>query len=220
MNILTSTDPARALANDLADAIAHDRDYYVAVSGGSTPRELFRILAADFVQQVPWHRVHVFQVDERCVPPDDDQSNWKMLNEELLSRVPAIRAHRIEAERPRAAEDYEALIRKLVPAGTSGIPRLDFVLLGMGVDGHTASLFPGTKALDERQRLMALNHVPHLNTQRVTMTYPLIEAAARRWFLVNGADKAEAFARVKRGELPAGKLKDARWYVDSAVLSG
>lgn len=220
MNTLASAEPAQSLANDLAGAIAPDRDCFIAVSGGATPRKLFRILGADFARRVPWHRVHVFQVDERCVPPDDEQSNWKMLNDELLSRLPAIRAHRIEAERPRAAEDYEALIRELVPAGTSGIPRLDFVLLGMGVDGHTASLFPGTKALDERDRLMVLNDVPQLNTQRVTMTYPLIEAAARRWFLVIGADKAEAFARVKRGELPAGKLKDARWYLDPAVLSG
>jgi 6-phosphogluconolactonase len=219
MNIHASPDPARGLAADLVAAIASDRDNYIAVSGGTTPRELFRILATEYAQSVPWRRVHVFQVDERCVPPTDEQSNWKMLNEELLSQIPAIHAYRIEAERPTAAEDYEAIIRKRVPTGPNGIPRFDLVLLGMGADGHTASLFPGTRALEERKRLVVLNDVPQLNTQRITMTYPLIEAAAQWWFLVKGADKAAAFTKVKRGELPAGKLRAARWYVDSATSS-
>jgi 6-phosphogluconolactonase len=140
-----------------------------------------------------------------------------MLHEELLAHLPGITAYRIEAERDGAAEDYERVIREVVPDGDNGIPRFDLVLLGMGTDGHTASLFPGTPALDENHRLVVKNPVPQLTTERVTMPFPLVNAATHKWFLVTGADKAAALARVKRGELPAARVLDAQWFIDHAA---
>jgi 6-phosphogluconolactonase len=226
MRTIVDADPAGWLARDLVAFLNACGDAHIAVSGGSTPRALFRILASEFHAAVAWDRVTIWQVDERCVPPDDPQSNWKMLSEELLVEISDLKSRRIEAERDGAAEDYGALLRAHVPPAddiararvSSHIPRLDLVLLGMGADGHTASLFPGTAALDERERLVVRNEVPQLDTHRVTMTFPLINAARERWFLVSGADKAAAFARVRAGELPAGRIHDATWYVDLAVI--
>lgn len=210
MQTIVDPNPAARVARDLVALFnAHDRAD-VAVSGGSTPRALFRILASEYRNAVRWDRITLWQVDERCVPPEDPQSNWRMIREELLSKVPELRAHRMEAERAGAAEDYERLLR-------ANVERPDLVLLGMGTDGHTASLFPGTPALDERERLVVLNDVPQLNTRRVTMTFPFINAARERWFLVTGADKADAFRRVQAGELPAGRIHDATWYIDPSV---
>ena len=192
----------------------------IAVSGGSTPKALFHKLATRYRDAVPWGRITLFQVDERSVPPDDPQSNWRMLRETLLDHVPEARAHRIRAGEVGAADAYEELLRREVPAGPDGIPVLDLVLLGMGADGHTASLFPRSPALDERDRLVVSNPVPQLDTTRVTMTYPLLNAARHRWFLVRGADKAAAFSRAQKGELPAGAIHDAVWFVDEAVTQG
>lgn len=226
MKIIVDTDPAARLAKDLI-ALLNDRgEAHVAVSGGSTPRALFRILASEYREAVQWDRVTIWQVDERCVPPHDSQSNWKMLSEELLSRISTLRSHRMEAERDGAAGDYESLIRAHVPLATEGPrehifshrPQLDLVLLGMGADGHTASLFPGTLALGERVRLVVWNPMPRPSTHRITMTFPLINAARHRWFLVSGADKATAFDRVQAGEVPAAGVRDATWYIDKPVL--
>ena len=211
-------EPAREMAEALTRLLHEIQEPAIAVSGGSTPRRLFSLLAGEFRQAVDWGRVRLFQVDERCVPPDHAESNWRMLYESLLAHVPEISAFRIEAERPGAAEEYEALIRKRVAPGAGGVPRFDVVLLGMGIDGHTASLFPGTAALEERDRLVVLNEAPQLGTTRATMTFPLLEAAARRWFLVTGREKSRAFSRVQRGELPAGRL-DAKWFVSPDVTS-
>lgn len=219
MKVIPFEHPAAALAEAFAQVLNECAAPRVAVSGGSTPRSLFRILAEDYRDAVPWERLHLFQVDERCVPPEDERSNWRMLRGELLAKLPGITAYRIEAERDGAAEDYERIIREIVPAGNDGIPCFDLVLLGMGTDGHTASLFPGTAALEERRRLVVKNPVPQLDTMRVTMTFPLINAAARKWFLVTGADKAEVLARVKRGELPAARVRDAEWFIDRAAAT-
>lgn len=212
-----SEDPALLVAQGLAGLVAQTDRFVLALSGGSTPQTLYRMLSGEFRRRIPWERVVILQVDERCVPPDHADSNWRMLRETLLAPLPEVRAHRIEAERPGAAEDYESLIRAEVPAGETGIPRLDLALLGLGTDGHTASLFPGTPALDESCRLVVSNDGPTPGSRRVTMTYPLLEAAARRWFLVTGADKAETLARVREGELPAGRLSDADWFLDPAA---
>ena len=226
MRTKVDADPAGRLARDLVAFLNARGDAHVAVSGGSTPRVLFKVLASEFRDVVAWDRVTIWQVDERCVPPHDPQSNWKMLSDELLVEISDLKCRRIEAERDGAAEDYESLLRAHVPPAddtararvSSHFPQLDLVLLGMGADGHTVSLFPGTAALDERERLVVRNEVPQLNTQRVTMTFPLINAARERWFLVSGADKAAAFARVQAGELPAGRVRDAAWYVNPAVI--
>ncbi|MDZ4859381.1 MAG: 6-phosphogluconolactonase [Candidatus Hydrogenedentes bacterium] len=219
MQQIIDANPAEKLAEDLVALLADRECVHIAVSGGSTPRQLFRTLAERYRDTAPWGCVTLWQVDERCVPPDDAQSNWRMLQEELLSKIPAIRAHRMKAETLGGAEDYESLVRVHVASeSTGGVPRLDIVLLGMGNDGHTASLFPGTDALDERKRLVVRNEVPQLGAPRVTMTFPLINAAAERWFLVAGVDKAEAYARVMLGELPASRIVEPRWYIDPVVL--
>ncbi|MBX7255558.1 MAG: 6-phosphogluconolactonase [Candidatus Hydrogenedentes bacterium] len=220
MSVFVSESPAREAAAAFATLCEESiACLNLAVSGGSTPRALFRLLATEFREHIPWQRVAVFQVDERCVPPTDSQSNWKMLHEELLAHVPNLTAFRMEAERPRAAEDYERVIRDNAPANEVGVPRFDLILLGMGADGHTASLFPGTDALSEERRLVVLNAVPQLSTERITMTYPLINAAARRWFLVQGADKAPAYARIhSHGDVPAALVADADWFVDASVV--
>jgi len=212
-----SDSPATALAERFVEVVNALPHMSVAVSGGSTPRELFRILAGRMRDAVRWEGVQLFQVDERCVPPDDAESNWRMLEEELLTHLPQIEAHRMEAEGPGADERYEALLRQHVAPNAQGVPELDLVLLGMGPDGHTASLFPGTDALAEQERLVVVNRVPQLDTTRVTMTFPLLQAARRRWFLVRGADKAPAFAQVRTGSLPAGLLSDCEWFIDPAV---
>lgn len=213
MRTLVDPNPAARVARDLVALISARDRAHVAVSGGSTPRALFRILASEYRNAVRWNRVTLWQVDERCVPPEDPQSNWRMLREELLSKIPEVHAHRMEAERTGAAEDYERLLR-------ANLERPDLVLLGMGADGHTASLFPGTTALHERERLVVLNDVPQLDTRRVTMTFPFLNAARERWFLVTGVDKADAFRRVQAGELPAGRIHGATWYIDPAVMGG
>lgn len=229
METIVSDDPAGRLASDLVAYLSSRGGAHIAVSGGSTPRTLFKILVNEYRAAIPWGRITIWQVDERCVPPDDPQSNWRMLKEELSSRISDLISHRIEAEREGAAEDYEALMRRAVSnlnrfeshtTNPQPIPQLDLVLLGMGADGHTASLFPGTAALDEHKRLFVRNEVPQLNTHRITMTFPLINAARKRWFLVAGADKAAAFRRVQSGELPAANVNDATWYMDPPVLGG
>jgi 6-phosphogluconolactonase len=220
LELIFDENPAQRLADDLVNFLAARKVAHVAVSGGSTPRQLFRVLAEKHRERVAWERVILWQVDERCVPPDDPQSNWRMVNEELLSKIPNIRAHRMKAETDNAAEEYESLLRAQVPPNDVGIPRLDLVLLGMGSDGHTASLFPGTAALAEQQKLVVRNRVDQLDTYRITLTYPLINAAEARWFLAAGADKAIAFKSVQEGRLPASRIRDPRWYVDRAVTAG
>jgi len=209
--------PAVLLALRFAAALQEAERFTVALSGGGTPKALFQHLVQHHAG-LPWERVHVFQVDERCVPPGHEDSNWRMINGELLAHLPVAAAHRMEAERGEAgARDYEALIRAELPDGDNGTPAFDLILLGMGDDGHTASLFPGTAALDEKTRLVVHQAVPQLDTHRVTMTYPLIRAARRRWFLAAGADKRPAFAQALRGEVPAGRVDGAEWFVDDAL---
>ncbi|MBI3830510.1 MAG: 6-phosphogluconolactonase [Planctomycetes bacterium] len=160
----------------------------VALSGGSTPKKLYEILAQPrYAEKIPWERVEFFFGDERAVPPDHKDSNYRMAHEALLSKVP-VKAHRMEAELSKAAE-YEKVIRERVHIGSKGIPRFDLVLLGIGTDGHTASLFPGTAALNEREKLVVMNEVPQLNTRRMTVTYPLLAWAKKIWVLAPGAEK-------------------------------
>ncbi len=211
--------PAEALARRFV-ALANNLDKgNIAVSGGRTPHELYMLLATVYKSQVPWHRLTLFQVDERPVPPGHEESNWTLLADTILARVSEVRAHRMEAERPLGAEDYERLLRRLVPLNTAGVPVFDLVILGLGADGHTASLFPSTDALEEAERAVVNNEVPALKTSRVTLTFPVLNAAKRRWFLVQGADKAAVFAEAQRGLHPAGRVKDAEWFVDSSVTA-
>ena len=176
----------------------------VALSGGSTPKLLYHLLAdpnKPFREQVAWPTIHFFWSDERHVPPDHPDSNYRMANEALLSHVPVTKenVHRIPSENPTAAEaarDYE---QTLIDVSNSTLPRLDLILLGLGPDGHTASIFPGSEVLHETNRLVAAPWVEKLKTYRITMTLPLINNAASVLFLVSGSEKAEIVHDVLEG---------------------
>jgi 6-phosphogluconolactonase len=198
--------------------------FTVALAGGSTPWATYALLATDaFAARVDWSRVYAFWGDERCVPPDHPESNYRMARQALLDHVPipVPNIHRIRGELPpdQAAAAYRAELDAILGPGG----RFDLILLGMGSDGHTASLFPGTKALEERGRWVAANFVEKLDAWRVTLTLPAINATRQVTFLVSGADKAGTLARVRAGDpLPAGLVRPAEgeltWLVESDVV--
>lgn len=186
-------------------AVSAGGRFTVALAGGSTPERLYRLLAAaPYREQVPWQSVHVFFGDERTVPPDDTQSNYRMAKGAMLDAlpVPLGQVYRMEGERDplAAATAYEQTIRDVFALDAGQMPRFDLILLGMGPDGHTASLFPQTVALDNYTDAVAPNFVAKLDTWRLTLTYPALNAAARVLFLVGGGDKAAAVREVLRGE--------------------
>ena len=183
---------------------------FVALSGGSTPRGLHTLLvdpAEPFRARVPWARLHVFWGDERPVPPDHPDSNYRMAHDTLLSHVPIppAQVHRIAGEDPDpagAAERYARELREVFAAHgrlEAGWPRFDLVLLGMGADGHTGSLFSGTDAVREATRLVVAPWVAKLGSHRITLTPPVLNRAAAAVFLVTGGDKAETLAAVLEG---------------------
>ena len=191
--------------------------FAVALSGGNTPKPLYSLLSDD----LPWDGIHIFFGDERCVPPDDPQSNFRMANETLLSRIDVAEGniHRMkgEADPESAAREYEAEIKSVL-----GDSPFDLILLGMGEDGHTASLFPGSEALDSHKLVEAV-WVPKLNAHRLTMTPHAVHTAEQIMVLVTGENKAEALKQVIEGEFdpgtyPAQTLRSAegevRWFVD------
>ena len=192
----------------------------LALSGGTTPHRLYARLAGEAINGgVPWNRMEVFFGDERDVGPDDADSNYRMVQRTLLDHlpIPPPQVHSVRgdaADLQAAARDYEEVIRQVVPAGDDGVPRFDLILLGMGGDGHIASLFPGSEGLTERNKLVVAHFVPVLGRQRLTFTFPLINAARNVIMLVTGEDKAEAVAElisgggVKSG-LPAAKVAPA-----------
>jgi 6-phosphogluconolactonase len=206
--------------------------FTVALSGGSTPKGLYGLLATDptLRTQVPWDKTHVFWGDERHVPPTDADSNYRMAHEALLSKVPIPPAHvyRIKGEDPdarHAADDYEQTLRAFFHSSGGQPPRFDLVFLGLGPEGHTASLFPGTKALHEEERLVVSNWVGRFYTDRITMTVPVLNNAACVIFLVIGGDKALPLKAVLEGpyepeQLPAQLIRPQHgrllWLVDQA----
>jgi 6-phosphogluconolactonase len=167
--------------------------FTVALAGGSTPKRLYELLATQpFVGRVRWDALELFFGDERAVPPEHPESNYGMARRALLAHVPSP-AHRMAAERGDA-DGYARLLGERVAARRDGVPVLDLVLLGMGDDCHTASLFPSTAALDEHARWVVMNEVPQLRTRRMTLTYPVLNAAARVWVLIAGASKRAVVA--------------------------
>lgn len=223
---------ARRFADLAAVAVKQSGRFTVAFSGGSTPRDLYRALAAPpFREAVPWPRVHCFWGDERCVPPDHPESNYRGAHEALLARVPvpADQVHRIEAELPdpaTAADRYAATLARTFALRPGAFPRFDLILLGMGADGHTASLFPGAPALAEAERPVAAVYVERLKAYRVTLTPPVLRRAAMVLFLVAGTDKAETLREVLEGayrpdRYPSQLLRQAEgrvtWLLDRAA---
>jgi 6-phosphogluconolactonase len=198
----------------------------IAVSGGGTPKAMFALLAdtsAPYFAHVPWAKLELFWVDERCVPPTDGDSNYRMTNEAMLSKVPlaAARVHRMEGElNPQiAAVHYEATLRAAFRLEDSEVPVFDLVLLGMGDDGHTASLFPHTKALDEVSRLVVANHVPQKDTWRITLTKPVINHGREVAFLIEGAAKTEVLAEVLLGKYDPASLPSQLIRPDRGALT-
>jgi 6-phosphogluconolactonase len=201
-------DAAIRLVAKARASVAGQGTFSVALAGGSTPRRLYSLLAYEkepFRQQLPWGQMHFFWGDERCVSPDHADSNYRMANAAMLSRVPvpAENVHRIQAENRDvvwAAEAYSEELRKVLDGKDAGMPRLDLVLLGMGPDGHTASLFPGSAALQEQRRWVVANWVEKFKSNRVTITAPLLNHAALVIFLVQGAEKAQVLREVLHGD--------------------
>jgi 6-phosphogluconolactonase len=219
-------DIAHRAARWLTDIAAASRGRFaISLSGGSTPRRLYQLLAEPpFRDAMPWDRIHWFWGDERFVPPDHPDSNFRMVREALLSRAPVpaanIRPIPTGGTPAASARDYEATLQSFYGAETldAASPLFDIQLLGLGPDGHTASLFPGTKVLDERQRWVA-EVIGAKAEDRITMTYPVLESSRYTAFLVSGADKRDALRRVLAGDrgLPAARLApvgDFVWFVD------
>ena len=184
------------------EAIGNHGRFAVALAGGQTPKLTYETLASNrFKQRVDWTNVHIFFGDERCVPPDDPQSNFRLANDALISRItiPKINVHRIHGEDDRieSALSYESELRSFF-AGEEW-PSFDLVLLGMGSDGHTASLFPGTAALAEKRRWVVANWIEKLDQFRITLTAPAINSANNVIFLVTGAEKEATLHAVTNG---------------------
>ncbi|GGG63626.1 6-phosphogluconolactonase [Edaphobacter dinghuensis] len=178
----------------------------IAISGGTTPKAMFALLAdpaQPFFKQVPWAKLDLYWVDERCVPPTDADSNYRMTNEALLSKVPLApeRIHRMEGELDPAvaAARYESTIRNTFRLEGAETPTFDLVLLGMGDDGHTASLFPHTEAINDLTDIVTANHVPQKDTWRITLTWPVINQGREVAFLIEGAGKAQVLHDVLLG---------------------
>lgn len=188
-------------------AVKKQGRFTVALSGGSTPRDFYALLAdsaAEYRDQLPWDKLHFFWGDERHVPPDDKDSNYRMAYEAMLSKVslPETNIHRIQAELPdpeAAARAYEEELRRFFNVPGGGSPHFDLALMGLGPDGHTASLFPQTAALHERERWVLANWVQKLHTHRITLTVPALCQSGEVVFLVAGGDKATALRDVLHG---------------------
>lgn len=198
----------------------------IAISGGSTPKATFQLLAdrgQPWRARMPWDQLELFWVDERCVPPDDQESNYRMTRESLLDQVPLRpeQIHRMEGELDpeEAAARYESGLRNSFRLEGAEVPRFDLVALGMGPDGHTASLFPHTEALNEMMRLVAANHVPQKDSWRITLTWPVINHARSVFFLIGGADKAGVLNEVLTGPKDIDRLPSQLIWPSSGILT-
>jgi len=215
---------AAEFAAQASAAVGAKGRFTLALSGGSTPRTLYSLLATK--PGIAWDKIGIFWGDERHVPPDHAESNYRMANEALLSKVPVHpeNVSRICAEEKDAAAaalQYEQTLKDFFHLSPGEFPRFDLIFLGVGPDGHTASLFPGTSALNETKRLVVANWVPKFNTYRITFTFPVLNAAACVIFLLSGADKAATLREVlenKSADLPSQKVCPVNgkliWMVD------
>jgi 6-phosphogluconolactonase len=196
---------ASVVAETINAAVERHNRCTIALAGGSTPKRLYTVLASDpYRDEIPWDRLVLFLGDERYVPQDDPDSNFRMAREALLDHVTVpdgkvfpVPTHLDPAE---AAAQYETRLRETFSIGEDSIPEFDLVLLGIGGDGHTASLFPGTRALEIYDRLVVENHVPQQKAMRITFTIPLLQSARSTILLATGEDKADAVFRAVEGE--------------------
>ncbi|SDT85902.1 6-phosphogluconolactonase [Verrucomicrobium sp. GAS474] len=215
-------------------AVEAQKPFRVALSGGSTPKRLYTILASrpEFRDAMPWGKIHFFFSDERHVPPDHADSNYNTAKQGLFSQlpIPAANIHRVHGEltdTADAASRYQNTIAASFGGSDEAVPAFDLIFLGMGPDGHTASLFPGTTGLEEKKKWVIANHVPQLATDRVTFTYPLLNAAEKVLLLVTGADKAERLETILVPGAPEAfpvqavkpKAGALEWYLDAAAAA-
>ncbi len=198
----------------------------IAISGGSTPKVAFQLLAdpsQPWFRRMPWDKLDLFWVDERTVPPDHSDSNYRMTKEAMLDHVPLKpeQIHRMEGElAPEvAAARYESLLRNTFRLEGAESPRFDLIALGMGDDGHTASLFPHTAAIHEMGRLVTANQVPQMNTWRITLTWPVINQASSVFFLIGGKNKAELIKEVFTGPRDPERLPSQLIWPASGILT-
>lgn len=232
---------AEKIVTVATEALSARKRFTWALSGGSTPHQLFSLLAGvPYAGRIDWDRVHFFWGDERCVPSEHPESNYRMATETLLSAIhpPAGNVHRMpgEAEPSAGAARYEATLRRAFfdtfgAVTERGLPRFDLVLLGMGTDGHTASLFPGTAASAETNRWVMPVRVDQPVPHRLTLTFPVINAAAHVLFVVSGADKADSVretlaqqrATDTEPSLPAARVRPVRgqlaWFLDAKAAA-
>ena len=236
-HVIVAPNPDELIDTLAADLVVHAEncvrqfgDFHLALSGGSTPQPLYERLMYDpNYRRLPWRRTHLWQVDERCVPSDDPGSNFRTISEIIVDHadIPREQVHPMAAMSATADVDYENELCETLAWREKGQDRLDYVLLGLGNDGHTASLFPGTEALREGVRLVRFNVSPQVPPhERITMTFPLINSARFISILVTGASKSQVVKRVAgdresldtlpvRGVSPLnGELK---WYLDAAA---
>ncbi|MCZ6801092.1 MAG: 6-phosphogluconolactonase [Nitrospirae bacterium] len=232
----TSKELIQSVADEIvlqANTILQNQSMFtMALAGGSTPRDLYSLLALpSFQDQVPWKQIKVFWGDERHVPPDHQESNYRMAQETLLSHIPLPPSHvfRISGEEKdanQAAQQYEKILQQELASSTHSIPRFDLILLGMGPDGHTASLFPGTAAVHEKTRLVMAPWVEKFQTFRITLTPPILNQASQVMFLVSGANKAEILQSVLEGpfipdQFPSQMIRPTTgsltWFIDQAA---
>ncbi len=194
---------AHLFAASVAAAVQARGQARVAISGGSTPQAVFALLAREYKESIAWENLQLFWVDERCVPPTDKESNFGMTKKAMLDQVPlpAANVHRMEGElEPQeAAARYEAEIRNTLRLEGAETPTFDLILLGLGPDGHTASLFPDTEGLHEMARICLANHVPQKDTWRLTLTWPVITQGREVAFLIEGEEKAGILNTVLTG---------------------
>jgi len=239
LEVLTNADELAARAAEIilaqSRAVVSQRgNFTIALSGGATPKRLYELLsnpAREFYAQLPWSAIQFFWTDERHVGPENSDNNFHMTYEAMLGRVPVPKenVHRIPAEDANAAKvagEYERILVEFFELSAGSAPRFDLILLGMGNDGHTASLFPGTEVLNERTRLVAAPWVEKLNGYRFTMTLPVLNNAATVVFLVCGEEKSGILKEVLEGppdQYPAQAIKPATgqltWLIDRAAAS-
>lgn len=230
---------ATELAANLADRIiglingrsADRNDFFMAVSGGNTPKKLFARLAGSQEKITNWNALQLFWVDERCVPPDNEQSNYRMIRETLLDKISLSekRIHRMKGEEEPGAEAvrYGDLVASAIPRKDS-IPAFDLILLGMGADGHTASIFPGSTDLFESGKHCEVSVHPETGQTRITLTGRVLNNARHVIFMVSGSDKAEMLLNVLKGEgsthFPAALVRPVHgtleWFIDQDAITG
>ena len=224
-----SASAAQDIAQLIERVVASKGGFHLALSGGNTPRTLYHILGTTYGISIPWKSVHIFFCDERFVPHGDSLSNFRTVKEVLLDlisipqqNIHPIPTHRLEMK--TASQNYESELRKFFTDGTDSF---DLAIMGIGKEGHTASLFPGSPALDEKEKWVAGVEVDAVPPKRITLTYPILNRSAAIYYLVSGPDKTEVMEEIIKGtddfhQYPVAGIhpKDGKlvWWVDSAVL--